>query len=219
MTAYLAWNKKTITDFSDANLNSLYNEGYVFTRLGRGVMHQTRGLRVDLAQFEMSSENRRILRKIADCRLQIADLPYENYHWRIGKLAKDFYTEKFGDKTFSANKTKVLFTGNSNNFNRFFIYSLNDETAGYCIATATDEIIHYAYPFYNLKSEIRNLGLGMMLLAIIYAKEHGKKYIYLGSAQRPTDTYKLQFEGLEWFDGKDWKNDTKELKNLLIEHG
>src|SRR3989344_6101553 len=40
-----------------------------------------------------------------------------------------------------------------------------------------------------------------------------KKYIYLGSFSRPTDTYKLQFAGLEWFDGKQWQNNPEKLKN------
>src|SRR3989338_1424913 len=216
MAEYLKWDQAMIGDFSDDTINRYYNEGYVFTRLGKGIMQQTRSVRVDLAQFEMSSENRRVLRKIANCKLQIANLPYENYHWSIGKLAKDFYASKFGDKTFSANKTKELLTSHASNFNRFFIYSLNDETTGYCIATATDEIIHYAYPFYNLSPITYHLspstGMGMMLRAILYAKEHGKKYIYLGSAHRPTDTYKLQFEGLEWFDGKEWSDDIQQLK-------
>ena len=58
--------------------------------------------------------------------------------------------------------------------------------------------------------------MGMMLNAIVYVNEHAKKYIYLGSAQRPTDTYKLQFEGLEWFGGKKWENNLDELKHILI---
>lgn len=55
----------------------------------------------------------------------------------------------------------------------------------------------------------------MMLKAILYAKELKKDYIYLGSAQRPTDTYKLQFTGLEWFDGQEWQTDQKALKQIL----
>ena len=55
----------------------------------------------------------------------------------------------------------------------------------------------------------------MMLKAIVWAKENGKKYIYLGSFQLPTDTYKLQFAGLEWFDGQEWKNDLSGLKNYM----
>jgi arginyl-tRNA--protein-N-Asp/Glu arginylyltransferase len=57
--------------------------------------------------------------------------------------------------------------------------------------------------------------MAMMLNAILYAKENNKKYIYLGSAQRPTDTYKLQFKSLEWFDGDSWSEDLEELKNIL----
>ena len=55
----------------------------------------------------------------------------------------------------------------------------------------------------------------MMIRAIEWAKQSGKRYVYLGSLQRPSDTYKLQFEGLEWFDGKEWKTDLEEVKKVL----
>ena len=51
-----------------------------------------------------------------------------------------------------------------------------------------------------------------MIKTIVYAKEKGLKCIYLGSLQRPSDTYKLQFEGIEWFDGKGWQNDKEKAK-------
>ena len=124
-------------------------------------------------------------------------------------MAKDFYEIKFGKDVFSANKIKELLT-TQHNFNLLLTY-----TDGYCICYQNGEILHYSYPFYNLKSKISNLGMSMMLKAIIYAKDSGKKYIYLGSAQRPTDTYKLQFEGMEWFDGKEWSEDLEELKRVL----
>lgn len=213
---YLSWNNKTITDFSDKNITSLYGEGYLFTREGRGKMYQTRSLRVDLNKLEPSSENKRILRKNETVELGISPLPYANYHWSIGKLGKDFYETKFGLKTFSANKIKELLTDESkSNFNKLFIYALEKNPVGYCIALETDELLHYCYPFYNLDSKMPNLGLGMMTKAVMWAKENGKKYIYLGSAQRPTDTYKLQFEGLEWFDGKKWQTDLEELKKVI----
>ena len=95
----------------------------------------------------------------------------------------------------------------------------DDNSAGYCISLETNELLHYCYPFYDLESNTPNLGLGMMTKAVIWAKEHGKKYIYLGSAQRPTDTYKLQFDGLEWFDGKKWQTNLEELKKVIKNHG
>jgi len=210
---YLSWDEKTITDFSNENINSLYNEGYVFTRKGKGVMNQTRSLRIALDKFELSSENRRILRKTEDLILKIEDLPYKDYDWKIGKMAKDFYDSKFGKGTFTANKVKELMTSN-HNFNKLFIYS-TPPSVGYCITLETEKIIHYSYPFYKLGSELKNVGMGMMLKAIVYAQENNKKYIYLGSTQRPGDKYKLQFTGLEWFDGKRWSSDLEELKKIL----
>ncbi|MFH1291656.1 MAG: hypothetical protein ABIH87_00445 [bacterium] len=209
---YLKWKTKTITDFSDKNIESLYEQCYVFGRTGKGEMYQTRGLRIDLSEFELNSENRRILKKTQDVKMRTCPVPYNNYHWSIHKLGKDFYTTKFGHKTFSANKIKELMTDAlKSNFNIIFAY--ND--LGYCISLQTIQLVHYCYPFYDLKKSDKNMGLGMMLQAILYAKNNHKKYIYLGSASRPTDTYKLQFKGLEWFDGKDWKNNLDELKKIL----
>ena len=57
--------------------------------------------------------------------------------------------------------------------------------------------------------------MGMMLKAIQHAKDETKQYIYLGSAQRPSDKYKLQFAGLEWFDGEKWGDNLEELKKII----
>ena len=213
---YLKWAQQTIENFSDQEINSAYNNGFLFGRLGRGIMEQTRSVRIDLLKFELSSENRRIIKKTDGLAITNQAIPYHSYDWSIGKLGKDFYDEKFGEKTFSANKIKELLTDNKkSNFNKLLIYKLQNETVGYAICRETDELLHYCYPFYNLNTNMTNLGLGMMLRAILWAKETNKQYIYLGSAQRPTDTYKLQFEGLEWFDGQQWSDDLAGLKHIL----
>lgn len=216
--SYLKWDQTTITDFSEKNFVNHYNKGFLFGRIGKGIMDQTRSIRIDLSKLELTSENRRILKKTEALNLKQTSLPYSDYHWSIGKLGKDFYDKKFGEKTFSANKIKELLTeSEKSNFNTLLIYSYENNILGYCIGLQTPEMFHYCYPFYSLETNIPNLGLGMMLKAITWAKEHGKKFVYLGSAQRPSDTYKLQFEGLEWFDGSKWQNDLKRLKNILAE--
>ena len=215
--SYLNWSEQTITDFSDSNINRLYNDGYVFTRVGKGVMNQTRSVRIDLSKFTIYTKNTRVLNATKDVELDVQQIPYVNYHWNIHKMGKDFYNDKFNLAEFSSQKIKGLITNpDESNYDRLFIYKKNNGAIGYTICKETDELIHYAYPFYRLDIDIRNLGMGMMLKAILYAKEHGKKYVYLGSAQRPTDTYKLQIRGLEWFDGKEWKINIDELKQLLI---
>ncbi|MDD5165066.1 MAG: hypothetical protein PHG25_00820 [Candidatus Pacebacteria bacterium] len=220
---YLHWNEKTITDFSENNITDLYNQGYVFTRIGRGIMHQTRSVRIDLSQFELSSENRRILRKINGDKnatlthLESTPLPLADYSWYLGKLAKDFYESKFGPGIMSSKKIKeVLTDSNKSNFNSLLEYTQSEVFIGATIAYSNRDILHYSYPFYDLSAASKDMGLGMMIMAINHAKEDDMKYVYLGSLQRPTDTYKLQFAGLEWFDGAKWSNDLEEVKDILV---
>ena len=218
MKTYLSWKKQILTDFSSENICTSYADGFVFTRRGKGEMDQTRSVRIDLAKFELSSENRRVLKKTDEIALVTIPLPYLDYHWSIGKLAKDFYTTKFGNGTFSANKVKEVVTDADNsNFNLLFKYTHNEEAIGYSICYTNKDILHYSYPFYELTnvSQFTNIGIGMMTKAIVWAKDNGKKYVYLGSAQRPTDTYKFQFSGAEWFDGERWNSNVDELKKIL----
>lgn len=215
--SYLNWDTKTITDFSDKNIEDLYNQGYVFTRVDRGVMNQTRSFRIDLSKYETSSENRRILRKSEHLSLQVKPIPFVSYSWKIGKLAKDFY-EKFGDKVFTANKIREILTDDKkSNFNRLFVFvdTRNRAGVGFAISLKTENLIHYSYPFYIEDPKESSRGLGMMTKVVEWAKETGKKYIYLGSLQRPSDSYKLQFAGGEWFDGKSWQTDYTPLKEIL----
>ncbi len=215
---YLKWKEITAPDLSDSTLTNLYTEGFVLTRKGKGELDQTRSVRIDLSKFVLSSENRRVLKKTEGLELEVVTLPYTDYSWEIGKLGKDFYEDKFGVGTFSANKIKELVTDEGkSNFNALLMYRYIDTSTpvGYCIAYQNPEILHYSYPFYDRTTEISNLGLGMMLRAIVYAQEAGKQYIYLGSAQRSTDSYKLQFTGLEWFDGETWQHDEKKLAEIL----
>lgn len=171
------------------NITLKYAEGYMFTRIAKGDMYQNNSVRIDLSRFELSSENRRILKKV-DLDLNIKPLPLSDYDWKIGKMAKDFYDAR--DAKFSANKIKELLT-TDHNFNTLFDYGI-----GYCICYANEEILHYCYPFYT--SENKDMGMNMMLRAITYAKEKGLKYIYLGSFNK----YKMQFVGVEVFEDGKW---------------
>ena len=222
---YLHWDEKTIpNDSSGKYIADMYDRGYLFTRKGKGVMHQTRSVRIDLNRFELTSENRRILKKVGG--IEISDIavfapPTNYYNWEIGKLAKDFYETKFGPGIMSAQKIKEMLTDpNKSNFNTLLGFAIDQQPVGYAICYKNVQLLHYSYPFYDSKTAPKDMGLGMMLNAIEFAKDNGLQYAYLGSLQRPGDTYKLQFAGLEWFDsgpgssGK-WSTDIEDAKKLL----
>ena len=208
---YLHWKEEKINDFSDDFITSMYEKGFVFTRLDKGVMHQTRSVRIDLKKFELTSENRRILRKDENISIDRLPIPYQTYSWEIGKLAKDFYDIKAPD-SFSVNKIKEIIT-TPHNFNIFLKFS----DVGYAICYENKSMLHYCYPCYDLQKASKDMGLIMMTKAIFEAKSRGLSYVYLGSLQRPGDVYKLQFEGIEWFDGKEWRKDIEKVEVLLRE--
>ena len=208
---YEYFDKKIATKSDDITL--LYNEGYVFTRIGVGVMHKIKGLRVNISKFELSSENRRILRKEASVKCIVKKLPYSNYTYSIQKMGASFYAEKFGKGVFSAYKIAEIFTKQDNlNFNYVFEFKKGKKSVGYAISFMNRDIIHYSYPFYDLSLNRKDIGLGMMTRVLEYAKENSKKYVYLGSINKKEALYKLQFKGAEWFDGIKWSNDLEILK-------
>lgn len=205
MSNYVNFKTENITDFSSENIENMYAKGFVMTRLGKGVMNETVSLRIKLIDFELSSENRRILKKNEDITLQTNSIPLskDEYNWQIHKIGKDFYTQKFGDKTFSAAKIKeLLTTEHSFNFLLKYFHTNLADPVGYCICLKTERIMHYCYPFYdlNFSATHSNLGMGMMLKAVLFAKENSMEYIYLGSFTREQDKYKLQFKGTEKWD-------------------
>jgi arginine-tRNA-protein transferase len=206
---YLHWNQETVTDLSPQNITHMYQDGYLFTRINRGVMQQTRSIRINLGKFEITSENRRILKKGEDIQIEEFPIPYFHYDWHIGKMAKDFYDKK-APSSFTVNKIKELLTSN-HNFNKLLKYS----DTGYVITYENSHILHYCYPFYDIEKSSKDMGLIMMTKAIVEAKNKNLSYIYLGSLQRPSDAYKLQFQGIEWFDGHLWRHDIDEAKFIL----
>lgn len=218
MLNYFRTDRIIIKDFSDENIEDLYEKGYVFTRVGKGVMDQTRSLRIRLNGFELSSENRRVIKNTPDLTMEELELPLiEMYDWHMARLAKEFYEKRFGVKIFGANKARELITINEkSNFNVLLKYIVKNKLLGYCICYASKNLLHYVYPFYKYDEFPNNYGMGMLLMAIQNARVNGKKYFYIGSYTRPEDKYKLQFKGLEWFDGNTWSTDLEELKSIEL---
>jgi len=209
----------TIHDLRDEYIETMYSQGFVFTRLKRGAMHQVRSVRVRLREFEPSSENRRVGEKSSEIFLDFFRLNEFPYHWSIGKLAKDFYEIKFGPGVMSASKIKELFTQpGKSNMNSVLVYNHGKTPVGYCLAFSSPQLLHYSYPFYqhpgfdpiqykslfNLNPP-KIMGIAMMTKAILWAKDNRKEFIYLGSIQDDKSLYKFQFKGTEWFDGEQWR--------------
>lgn len=221
--SYLNFGKKQVDPKNESDASDSYKSGYVFVRSGYGEMEKVRSIRIDYEHFQLSSENRRILKKYNHS-IELKKLPYQNYNWQIHKMGKDFYDTRFGKDTFSANKIKEIFTEDKNSFNSFLEFK-NLETGevdGYCICYMSEQskFCHYAYPFYNLNLTNMNFGIYMMTKAAEYFAKNGLQYLYLGSAHDQKAKYKLQFKGIEWCDenatDQIWSSDIETLKKRLV---
>lgn len=195
----------------------LYAKGFLMSRLKQERFYLSRSTRIDLSLFELSSENRRILKKCDDIEINMVEAHQFEYRPEIGKMAIDFYKTRFGDKKISAQGWKRIFTQLAFNDILIFTDRSNQRIVGYCPSVDAGNLLHYAYPFYDLSYLDHNIGIGMILKTLLHLKSHSNyhKYLYLGTCYTESALYKTQFKGFEWFDGNSWSNDTESLKKLV----
>jgi len=195
------------------DINKIYDMGFLPTRLKKDLFYLCRSLRVNLRDFELTSENRRVLKKTNYIKMNIKELKDYKYNYKIGKMGKDFYDKRFNKRVMSANKIKWLFTEGF--CTHVAVYRDREEIIGYCLLVKGQNLIHYAYPFYDLRYFKKNAGMGMMLQLIIWSWKNGLNYTYLGTCYTEKALYKTQFKGCEYFTGWNWSNDIDELKYLV----
>lgn len=200
-------------DFDD--IEQIYDSGFLPTRIDKNIFNLCRSTRVLLNEFKLSSENRRILRKTEFLKLEMHSLKNFSYDYKIGKMALDFYNTRFKKGVMSAQKIKWLFKESFYNSVFVFFDKQNSLPIGYSLCYFGKNIIHYAHPFYKIEYFKNNIGMGMMLKSIIFAKEKNVKKIYLGTCYEESALYKTQFTGFEFFDGVSWNKDLNVLKERI----
>ncbi|HEX3101825.1 MAG TPA: hypothetical protein VHQ01_08540, partial [Pyrinomonadaceae bacterium] len=175
-----------------------------------------RQVRVDLGRFELSSENRRILRKGKGIDVELVPRAKYNYNPERRQFFKTYADIKFGNDVMTFERLDALF--NSPIISHLLVFT--DTDAGKEIGVATlyvegKALAFYYYAFYDLNYYARNLGMFMMTSAVELFAERGVKHLYLGTCYSQTALYKTQFEGSQFFNGFRWSDDMDELKFII----
>lgn len=175
-----------------------------------------RGLRADLNVFKLTSENRRILRKCTNITCRI--VPREEFSLTEGwiNFCVDYFDTRFGSSIMT--RERLL-----NHFDRGWVTHIlvfhdrinNKDVGIVTLYLCEPTLAHYQSAFYDVNYRNQNLGLFMMTHALSLMASKGVNFLYLGSVYESTARYKLQFTGLQFFNGFTWSNDIKELKYLL----
>ena len=193
----------------------IYDSGFLPIRSLPGIYYLSRNIRIDLSKFEISSENRRILKKTENFESDLIPLSEFTYTAKVQKFCKDYAEKKLGKGLFSAAAIKSIFT--SRIFNYVFVFKEigTQKEVGFAVCFISENLLQYAYAFYDLEYFKDNLGARMMLEAILWANKNNKKYVYLGTCYEESALYKTEFKGVEFFNGFRWSENLEELKELV----
>lgn len=176
-----------------------------------------RHLRVPLAGWQPTSENRRILRKGDGMALTLVERSAFEYTSERRDRWLAFAEERFGKGIMTGERLDGLLNG------RVITHVLlcRDEADGdrevgaVLMYLEPSRMAHYYYAFYDLRHANRSLGLFLMTAAVGFFRDAGFGHLYLGTCYSERALYKAQFDGIEFFDGLTWSTAVDQLKFLV----
>ncbi len=187
-----------IYNIKPTDIKNAYQSGLLPQRNKKSYFYQDSSCRCSLKGFNLSSENRRIIKNTSKYSCQkilladfLLDPPTLNqvYLW----------TEDLGWQ-FPKSSIKNVITHHI--FNYVYIWKHHDQIIGYAICLVESDFSHIAYVFYNPEYHKLSLPIAMCLRLIIDSIDLGLAYVYLGrfDPDNHIGTYKRNFPNLEVFD-------------------
>jgi arginyl-tRNA--protein-N-Asp/Glu arginylyltransferase len=196
--------------------SAIFDAGFLPSSHQLDRFYLCRQIRVELAKFTPSSENRRILRRGEG--IQVELVPREKFEYTPARreFFKRYADTKFGADVMSYERFDSLF---SNLIISHLLVFTDGKTGGEIGVAALyvepGTLAYYYYAFYDLNYFNRNLGMFMMTSAAVEFTARGVKHLYLGTCYSAAALYKTQFAGAEFFNGFRWSNDLDELKFII----
>jgi len=194
----------------------IFNAGFLPSSRNLDRFYLCRQVRVDLAKFKPSSENRRILRKGEGIRATLVPRGEFDYTPQRREFFKSYADAKFGKDVMSFERLDSLFNSPIISHLLLFTDTASEREIGVAaLFLEGTALAFYYYAFYELEFANRNLGMFMMTSAVALFAERGFKHVYLGTCYSDNALYKTQFAGAEFFNGFRWSGNLDELKHLM----
>ncbi len=194
----------------------LFNRGFLPSSRYLDRFYLCRHVRVNLANFSPSSENRRILRKGEGLDMTLVPRAEFAYTPERREFYKRYADTRFGQNTLSYERLDSLFQSPITSHVLLFREAASGREVGVVtLYLEPPTLAYYYHAFYDLSYFARNLGMFMMTSSVAFFAEHSFRYLYLGSCYRPHALYKTQFAGAEFFNGVRWSGNLDELKHLV----
>jgi arginyl-tRNA--protein-N-Asp/Glu arginylyltransferase len=194
----------------------IFNAGFLPSARGLQHFYLCRNVRVDLAKFRPSSENRRILRKGEGIAMKL--VPRAEFD--LTPARRDFYKEyadvRYGKDVMPHERLERVFNSPlATHLLRFTDATTGAELGVVVLYLEAPRLALYRYSFYDLNHFNRSLGLFMMTSAALFFAGEQFTHLYLGTCYSERALYKTQFAGVEFFNGFRWSENLEELKFML----
>ncbi len=174
-----------------------------------------RHLRVPLAGWRLTSENRRVVRKGAGLTFALASRGEFDYSEERRGAWLRFAEERFGEGVMPASRLDTLMASRAITHLLSFRTGEGGEVGTVLMYLEPPAMAFYYYAFYDLGWADRGLGMYMMTAAVEHFARLGYGMVYLGTCYSGRALYKTQFRGVEFFNGFRWSADVGELKAIL----
>ncbi len=206
---------------NDEETSLIYEKGFLpFSAkisFEKDIFYLTRSIRIALANFTDTSENRRVNKIINNLdKIEFTITPKENFainNQDFLNFCLTFAKERFTGGNMKKERLNYLLS--RKNLTHIITFKSSTKIYGYVFSCISGGMIHYWFAFYDTNFISFSLGKWIMWKTISIAKELGMEYVYLGTCFGQKGLYKVRdHKGTEFFDGIGWNSDLKLLKKL-----
>lgn len=188
-------------NIASQNIEEAYQKGLLPQRNQKNLFYQETSGRSNLSNFNLSSENRRILRKTEDFSFEI--VPVKDFEFNIEIQKQIFHWIKSLGWDFPVSSVKNIFKNHIFNYIYVWKDTLGHVTA-YGLVYKGENISHIGYVFYNSELSHQDLPIRLVLQVIIDSHQQNLKYCYLGRFSKENGFYKRNMPGFEYYDNGSW---------------
>lgn len=196
-------------------LSSIYEKGFLPYSGSRGVQdifYMARGTRADITDWQPTSENRRVLRLFDEQFTKIAKKVEDIRHDEtFFTLCLSYFNLAHGSVMPRERLELILDMGLVSSI---IEYQKDGIPQAYLLLVEDETMSHYWFSFYKHEYAKTSLGMWLALDHIRELSKNGKKYFYFGTCYAEKALYKTNVEPLEFWNGREWVQDTALLKSL-----
>ncbi len=200
-------------------LHELYEKGFLpqsnKLEIQEPLFYLARSVRIDTAQFEPSSENRRVARKAEAFNFQYTLLEKSTFLQQeeaFLEFAWNYVQQRIDVAYMPIQRIKYII--HSTYYTHVLVVYHEGQIIAYVLLGKDAGAIHFWFSYFDVDfMQSFPLGKWLMLYTILEAKSNGIPFAYLGTCYKKKSLYKIRdFKAVQFFDGTTWSDDIQELK-------